>query len=251
MTTFYYWLPTERPATSTSQVLSDLHAAGLSYATENRVTCRGSDKGPDGKRGVVVCHGGNPDGKLGWWPDSQTWKRVPSTDVWCGMFTDDRPTPDDLARGEQVTGEWLTFDDGRNWLAPKARRWREFGDHLLWEYNLPRCLELADDGTWQPGGVKPKYERLWRLATAYEQAVAEAFSEASEDDDHVRFTFDEIDSLAIGALQVNYRVNATELSMLGVYDLETRQRLIDVLLDNATWQRWVKKKLADQTGGSS
>jgi hypothetical protein len=204
-------------------------------------------------KGHVVCHGGNQDGKLGWWPDSQTWKKVPGCGVWCGMSTADRPTPDALARSEQVTGVELTLDDGNRWLAPKARRWIEIDDRLLWDHNLPRRMTLSDDGLWTPGAVKPRYERLWTLATAYEAAASEAVSAASDEDGSVRFAFDGIDTLAIGALQVNYRVGPVEMDLLGIYDDGVRQQLIDVLLDNATWQKWVKKKLADVAlaGGSS
>jgi hypothetical protein len=78
-------------------------------------------------------------------------------------------------------------------------------------------------------------------------------SAASDEDGSVRFAFDGIDTLAIGALQVNYRVGPVEMDLLGIYDDGVRQQLIDVLLDNATWQKWVKKKLADVAlaGGSS
>ena len=252
MTTFFYWLAADGPSTNTAKLLERMRAAGLGYAVEDRITSRASDRGPDAMKGNVVCHGGNQDGKLGYWSEEQTWKKVPGCEVWCGMFSGDRPAPDDLARAEQVTGEWLTLDDGRRWLAPKARRWLEIDDRLLWNYNLPRRMTLTDDGLWEPGAVKPKYERLWNLATSYESAASEAIANAAEGDGSVRFAFENLDELAIGALQVNYRVGAVELDLLGVYDDSLRQRLIDVLLDNATWQVWAKKKLAavDLAGGN-
>jgi hypothetical protein len=249
MSTFYYWIPTDQ-VTNSTKLLERLRASGLGYAVENRITSRGSDRGPDAMKGVVVCHGGNQDGRLGWWPDQQTWKRIPACDIWCGMYTSDRPRPDDLARMDQITGEWLTLDDGNVWLVPKARRWLELDERLLWDYNLPRRMTLSEDGIWQPGDVKPKYERLWTLATAYMAADAEAQANADEDGSY-RFAFEEIDSLAIGTLQVNYRVGPVELDLLGIYDDATRKRLIRVLLDTATWETWVKKKLAALDGGNS
>lgn len=253
MSTFYYWLPCERPFTSSAALLESLRAAGLAYAVENKITPRTSDCGPDSQKGVVVCHGANADGRLGWWPNEQTWKRIPGTEAWCGCYQADRPRPSDLAREEQISGDWLTLDDGYAWLVPKARRWIEIDDKLLWNHNFPRRMTLNDDGAWVAGGLKPKYERLWTLATAYEQAAAEALSNAAEEDQSVRFVFPEIDTLAVSTLQVNYRVGAVELDLLGVYDEGSRQRIIDVLLDNATWQNWLKKKLVaqDPAGGNS
>jgi hypothetical protein len=252
MSTFYYWLASDSQSTNSAKLLERMRAEGLGYAVEDRITSRGSDRGPDGMKGVVVCHGGNQDGKLGYWPEDQTWKRIPCSAIWCGMFTAEPPRPDDLARTEQISGEWIKLDDGHRWLAPKARRWLEIDDRLLWDYNLPRRMTLSEDGLWQPGDVKPKYTRLWQMATEYEAAAAAAISQSAEDDGTVRFSYEEIDLLAISALQVNYRVGPVELDLLGVYDDSSRQRIIDVLLDNATWLAWLKKKLAaDQAGGSS
>jgi hypothetical protein len=250
MTTFYYWYPSERPFTSSAALLSALRQAGLGHALEDRITPRTCDKGPDGQKGTVACCGSNQDGRLGYWPEQQVWKQIPGSVAWCGMFSGDRPTPGDLARPDQITGEWLTLDDGHPWLVPKARRWVALEDRLLWDLNLPRRLTLADDGTWTPGNVKPKYERLWQLATAYTEADAKA-QETADDDGAYRFSFEQIDELAIGALQVNYRVGPIELDLLGVYDDASRRRIIRVLLDGATWEAWVKKKLADLSGGSS
>jgi hypothetical protein len=57
----------------------------------------------------------------------------------------------------------------------------------------------------------------------------------------------------VAALQVNYRVAAIELDMLGVFDIEARDQIIDALLDNATWRAWAKKKYSGPaaSGGNS
>ena len=239
MSEFYYWLSEARSAP-----LDALRSAGLGYAVEQQRTARSCDSGPDGKPGIVVCHGGNQNGRLGYYPERQQWRRVPGRELWCGYYTESRPTPETLARKSQITGEWLTLDDGHQWLIPKARRWVELDEELLWDYNLPRRMSLTDDGQWTPGDVKPQYERLWTMAQAYEQAVQDAFAAASDDTAEVRFVFQEINELAVGALQVNYRVSAVELDLLGIYDNEVRDAIIRVLLDTDTRDAWIKKKLA-------
>ena len=82
MTTFFYWLASDGPSTNTAKLLERMRAAGLGYAVEDRITSRASDRGPDAMKGNVVCYGGNQDGKLGYWPEEQTWKKVPGCDVW-------------------------------------------------------------------------------------------------------------------------------------------------------------------------
>jgi hypothetical protein len=133
-----------------------------------------------------------------------------------------------------------------------ARRWHEMNGQILWDYNLPRRMELTDEGLWVPGAVTARYGRLWTLAMAYEDAAQAALENAPDSDDSIRFAFEQIDELAVGALQVNYRVGPIELDCLQVYDMGFRQQVIDVLLDAKTWQTWVKKKLAEAAadGGS-
>jgi len=150
MSSFYYWVPGGRPGI-TSQ---DLAAAGLGYAI-TQPTARGCDSGPDSQRGVVVCHGENRDGKLGFFPDKQTWRKIPGKDVWVGWYND-LPTVEDLARETQITGEWVRLGDGQLWLVPMARRWAAMDDTLVWDYNLPCKLSLDDDGKWVPGDVLPQ-----------------------------------------------------------------------------------------------
>lgn len=245
--TFYYWFP----GLSSKPTADQIAEAGLGYALQ-RVTHRGSDSGPDGRHGVTVVEGGNEDGRLGYWPTKQTWRQIPRRDVWVGWYSDAKPTPQRLARVEQISGRWIMADDGTMWLAPMARRWQEMSGRMLWDYNLPRRMELAEDGRWVPGGVTARYERLWTMAMAYEEAAKAALSEVPDQDDCVRFLFDEIDTLAVGALQINYRIGPVELDSLGVYDVAFRQKIIDVLLDTATFSDWLKKKLAepDHDGGN-
>ena len=73
MSCFYYWLPEVAPSIK----LEEICTKGLGYALEDKHTARGCNNGPDGSHGSVVCHGDNRDGKLGYWPDVQTWRRVP------------------------------------------------------------------------------------------------------------------------------------------------------------------------------
>ena len=94
MSIFYYFVPGARPGWNTGKLAS----LGLGYALEDKHTARGCDNGPGGQHGIVVCHGANTDGKLGYFPERQSWRQIPDTYLWCGCSGDEKPTPDDLAR---------------------------------------------------------------------------------------------------------------------------------------------------------
>jgi hypothetical protein len=243
MSGFLYWIPIDR-STNSAALLKRLAEAGLAYAFDDRLTSRTCDKGPDGARGVTVIRGGNEDNALGYWPERQRWRQVPGMDIWCGVYADAMPTPRDVERDDQVPGQWLKLDDGQQWLAPTARRWVPDGGELAWTHGLPQRLTLSDEGTWVTGGVKPKYQRLWDLSVRYLTAT-------EDEDGIIRFTVDELNDLAISALQVNYRVGPIELDMLGVFDETARRQVIRALLDLQTLDEWIAKKNAGGLGGGS
>jgi hypothetical protein len=246
---FLYWIPQANSVTS-----DQLRDHGLAYAFDGKHTVRGCESGPDGQRGLVVVAGNNQDGKLGYYQTKQTWRRIPSSECWCGYYTDERPTPEQLARQEQIPGQWLALDDGNRWLVPKARRMVEVDEWMYPVCLLPTRLSLDADGMWKPGEVKPRYEKLWQLATQYEQAFTDAVvGQEPDENGMVTVAFEEPDELAVSTLQVNYRVSAVELDLLGIYDYLARRQIINILMDQATWDAWLKKKniAADQAGGSS
>lgn len=225
---------------------------GLGYAFEkNPVPC-GVDSGPDSQRGTVLAVS---DDGIGYYPDKQTWRKIPGLecDAWVGVENDRLPHAEDLARDELVNGDWITDDRDDRWLAPKARRWGEFDGDILWDYSLPRRLQLDENGDFVPGDLKPRYQKLWGLALDYLEAATLAMSIHPDEDKTLVFTFERINDLVFGALQLNYRIGPIEIDLLGIYDDEFRKAVIDALLDNRRCQELIKKKLlmSEQTGGSS
>lgn len=233
---FLYYLPGRGPDIK----LADVRALGLGYAFDEQLTPRQCLRGPDNGSGVIIAAS---DQRVGYYQGQQDWRPIPHSSAWIGLYRDERPAPADLARTELLDGLWIKCDDGHSWLVPKARRWEEFDGECYSVCGLPQRLSLTAEGQWQLGAVKSRYEQLWRWVCAYEQAFAEAV-QAHHDGDVVRFTFDAINDMAIAALQANYRVAAIELDLLGIYDLQARERIVDALLDVATWRAWVKKKCA-------
>lgn len=249
MTGFLYWLP-DGGVTVTRD---DIKRLKLTYAIDVPVTPHTATKGPDGRRGCTFVVGDNRDGRCGYYPErQQQWRQLPDSEVWCGMYQQYRPTPTDLQRNAVLPGMLVRDDSDNEWLVPTARRWQEVDSELFYDCNLPRRLSYADEGVWLAGDVKPRYQRLWELVKAYDAAVQAALlSHADDYTGPVQFTFNEIDEFAIAALQVNYRVGPVELDLLGCYDIELRQQIIDAVLDTATFTQWVQKKTHEPASGGS
>jgi hypothetical protein len=268
---FLYFIPEPPPIK-----LERLRALGLGYAFDSQPPATQVSRGPDGRPGAVLPGRGCPphlakfyapeDAKrrqrwIPFYDGSPALDSGPSTldsqlSAFVGMYDDARPTPADLVRAAPISGESVQADDGSQWLVPHARRFQMIEDDpelpILWAANLPRRLTLTATG-WESGDVKPRYQRLWQLACAYLDAVQSAMdAEPAEPIENqpagspriVRFEFQEADNLAVLALCTNYHVAHAELELLQVFDDELRRAVIDVLLDNRTFDKLLKKKQA-------
>lgn len=237
-----YYIPHAAGAELTAAELTDL---GLAYALDHPQFA-GVTRGPSatdepGPPGLVASEQGDPRPPK-YLADVQTWRPLVG-DVWVGIYTDNPPTPAELARPEQLPGYLVPLADGRPWHVPCARRWFD-GDEPTVHCVLPRSMDYTAGSGWAAGDVKPRYRALWRLVEDYTRTVAAALGDAEDDPrTEVRFRFDALDELAVGALQMNYRVGPVELAMLGAYDEQSRKAIIDHVLDNPAWVSLVKKKL--------
>lgn len=124
-----YYLPSKRHREA---LLELLHKAGLSYAfdTGRPPTARECNRGPDGGEGVVIADVVVPAHKIVYFPEKQTWRQVPGIDElrpWAGFYSEERPTPAELAKPEMLQGHWVpqqrpwTHGGGRR-VSPKSKR---------------------------------------------------------------------------------------------------------------------------------
>jgi hypothetical protein len=233
--------------------VDELLDAGLGYVFDpetaseptSTFTPRTVSRGPGGQSGLIVS---TNDRYCGYYENAQMWRQEAGEDYWVGMWKDEPPTPETLARSNQIPGVYLRLDDGNTWLIPKARHFEEFDGEILARTVLPTRLTRDADGRWYPGEIKPRYRRLWELVEGYLEAVTN-----SEEDDggmvHVRF--EDLDNLVIEAFQANYKVAATEIDLLGVYDVNLRNRVVRILTDMDSWAVLFKKKLQALATGNS
>ena len=255
MSGLLYYIPNATRAIK----VEGLAELGLAHAFEGRLTPREVSRGPDGDRGVVVA---DPDRLsehlLGYWPERQTWRKLPGSTVWLGSTNAERVEPRDLVRENAVAGHWVTLADGQDWLVPVARGLADEEDSLSWYSALPSAVTLDDEGNWTRGGVVAKYQQLWQIACDWWDAVQAAPVEEVEDNANqgtarvrVRFSFDNVCDAALVALGTNYRLARAEVAFLGLFDDACAREVLMAVVDWPVAKEFLKKKLAAHAGSST
>ena len=251
---FLYFIPhqaAEKTTPGGGATIATLHAAGLAYVfdptepcAEASAPCHQTDvaNGPGDQHGKLISRS---DHRLLYKPGEQVWKKEIGRDVWAGYWSDDAPKAGELARAAQIDGRWRTFG-GQLWLCPHARQFVELdGGEIVGHVTLPRQLTRDDDGQWMPGEVKPRWRRLWDMAEAYFDTALAAPENGNGD---ATFRFAQIDDLAIECLATNYRVSAIEVDLLGFYDDQVREALLNTVLDMDGYAELQIKKIAGVGG---
>jgi len=186
---------------------------------------------------------------LKWDTQSQVWAPVWNPDgpqgCYVGRWIADTLNPAVLERPKLLESHRVTLADGTVWNAAIARGF----DVDAETYYTPLPHTLAFDGKtgrWRPTRVAREYRQLLSLAHAYIDAHAAAVAA-----DKPSFDFPEIDDLAVGALQANYRIGHAEIGLFeDVYTVTARDALVHCALDFPTIKTWVQKKTEQAAGGA-
>jgi len=237
--------------------IEDVAAAGLAYAFGKRMTPAEVAHGPDGGGGVVFADdAGVSAAQIGYYPDEQTWRKVPGTEAYVGMYKDEPTTPDDLAREQVLPGDFVELG-GRLWQVPIVRGLAEEEDRLVYFNRLPKQATLDDDGNWVRSGAVGKYEHLWPIACRWWDAIhdvaieAEEASEGDEKKERVFVEFAELYDSATEILTTNYRLGRAEVDLLNLLDDQAAAEILNVAVDLKTKRVFLEKKLAALAGSSS
>jgi len=212
---------------------ADANALGLGYALSGSIHTRNANTGPGCKSGVCVADSSRVESaRVGYFPDKQTWRRVPKVAAWVGHET--LPLPADLVRREIVRGHKVTLADGQQWEVPVAIEFS--GPPLQFHGTLPRTMEADDDGNWQAGSVVATHAELWAIANDWWD-VKIAIAEHQEQHDTLDgfesdfLTDNYLHDAAVKVLAVNYAIGPAEASLLGLFDSSSAYEVLEHLID--------------------
>ncbi len=248
MAGFLYYVAGKTPGISDKEIRFDL---GLDYAFDDGVVPTKAEVygGPDGNNGIVIADGARFPGRIGFYPDDQTWTKIPKSSVWVGHYTGaEQPAPANLQRKTMLDGVQVVLADGGAWLAPIATSYEDSpGAPMSPVHYLPTANRLNEDGDWESGEILPRYRPLFRDAmicwTAFMEA-AQAEIENAIETGEATVTFHVADQAAVAATAIgaNYVVGPAECSLLGLFtDLNTNQ-VIAILIDWASFEEICSKK---------
>lgn len=193
--------------------------------------------GPDGGSGLLVKVA--PDGEpLHYSADKQEWhKLTPSPDgkyaagrAWIGWDREQRPGPAQLARRQQLSGEWMTLRDGNAWLVPIIRQ-------------LPKFMGLDDDGS-VSGLLEPAYQEF------YDDSLR-VFSEFVEKNGKITIDWERAFSYSVRALAMNYRVSRDVVARLGLLTDRLMWELVQAVIEAQRYAEMILKKNDDEPASPS
>ena len=199
---------------------------------------RGVQRGPEGCRGMLFgsCYG--PE-RTSYKPAEQTWRKVPHSTAWVGLWNDQHPTPAMLQRAKVIDGHEVEMANGSRWLVPVARGFDFSGDEPAARVALPTLLDLDDDGEWILGDVLPQFSRLCKIA----ETVWDTIAAAGEGAPVVISGSDEFEMVA-EVLSTNYRVSKIECVMLRLLEAggATTTNVLQAVVDWPSMVAWSQKK---------
>lgn len=217
MAGFIYYVPSQQ-----SQPPDELR-----YAFDGEVSARSVLRnGPDGNSGTLFAQGRN---NLGYYPEKQTWVKIPRTDDWLGWDTSDKPGPTDLARRRQVPGQQLVLEDGNFWLLPIAVSYVDQGATIGYAPALPQVLVGNDNGDWVLGPVVESCRQLWDVAERYWQHRISAAN--GENDGTV--DVEDLINWCVVALAANYRLAKHEVMAMQLLSTANFNSVLLTVVDEA------------------
>lgn len=242
---FIYYFPT----TAMEDAKRAFSKYGVEYACPPKIARQFSSavtlSGPDGKSGVMYQQ--NPTAQsLKYVPEKQTWKRIPNTEAFVGVWNDNPPKPEDLIRFDATPGSFITLGDGNEWLIPVAR----FECDNENAGNLAPMIDVDEFGNVIPGGFNPTQAKLNQMAERLALSFIAGFDALVKDNSpHPVFRFDIDDRDPFDILAANYRVSPAEIVLLQLFKWRDNafKDVVKVFIDSDTFiQIQLKKKASEQ-----
>jgi hypothetical protein len=194
---------------------------------------------PSGKSGGVFADPDRLDGKsVGYWPDQQTWKKLPTVEgrpeLWVGYFNDAKPRPSDLLRKNALPSRASYELGGHHWKIPQLT---ELDDKGQGDCCLPAPEDYDDEGNLHTIAPTGEDGELWEFIHPLALAVC-GFVESE-------YTIDDYREGAMRLLRRNYVVQMPELQVLGCLFRDDRYENIIIASCRAAWLLDAFSRVAD------
>lgn len=147
--------------------------------------------------------------------------------------------PDCLRRSNSIQSHPWQDWAGNTWQIPIARRWVDSLGQPVIQCALPRYLSINNDGNWVHGGVLPKHEKLWTLATKFFDDSIEAASTATGDTYSVPLP--KLDDVCDVVFGTNYRVSKYEIAFLKTLLEYSSFEIMKLVTDDIGFEQLQKK----------
>lgn len=202
--------------------------------------------GPDGKSGVIYQQNATTQ-SLQYDKNKQRWKRIPNTEVYVGVWSNDPPKAEKLIKSDAIGGTYVQLGDGDKWLIPVAR----FEcDNETTGYLTPQ-VDIDDFGNVIPGQFSPTQDKLNQMAERLAKAFIEAFDKlVQENTPNPVFRFDIDDHDPFDIIAANYRVSPAEIVLLNLFRWRDNafKDIVKVFIDSDSYiQLYAKKKASELT----
>lgn len=209
---FIYYFPT----TSMEDAAKAFEKYGCQYACPPYIAkefgCAVTLNGPDGKPGVIYQRKPTVE-TLKYEPEKQTWKRVPNTPAFVGVWNDAPPTAESLLRTDAISGKYVELA-GDKWLIPVAR----FECDNATTGNLTPMVDVDEFGNIIQGDFSPTQAKLNQMAERLALSFIAGFDKLVNDNSpFARFEFQIDDTDPFVILAANYRVTPAEIVLLKLF----------------------------------
>lgn len=171
--------------------------------------------GPSGSSGTLAAASpGDSAPEIMFKPDRQRWVKFGA--YWIGFFTDNRPTPAELQRNDQIPGYLEPLADGALWNCPTIRI--PYSDQP--KMMIPRKFGVDDDGNRL---VEPldEYQTAWETSGKIWDVIVS----------QCEFDLDDGIAWAAEMLSINYRLSLNECLLLDLLNEQNWERIFVAACD--------------------
>jgi len=205
--------------TVTQDIINDPKKLNLEYAF-GRAPDIAPGTGPEGRTGCLFSY---PGGQNLTGIQDVNWTQYPGREnLWIGL-PKEPPKPSYFAREAMITGHEVEMGDKNKWQIPVARFIT--GENLM---KTPLNFKMVFDGTkWVAGEMEPLHEVYFNKSVNFFNIFLEkmeALKDAVEKNNSASAEIagkitvpDECELASIG-IQINYRISAPEISVMGLID---------------------------------